>query len=161
MVLHWRQLLLMKIEQTMLLEILRKFIILINLNMIEALIPHLSSIKIGNKIMIKEITILVLPMPQDFKPIISLFQMLGKELRQSTNQSILTAQISNQLLLLLQAEVEFLWHTWLLILRSTPQDSSRIFSKRVSLLLFKPWTEDSAEAILNSELHQLKIKESA
>jgi hypothetical protein len=61
--------------------------------------------------MIKEITILVLPMPQDFKPIISLFQMLGKELHQSTNQNILTAQISNQLLLLLQAEVEFLWHT--------------------------------------------------
>lgn len=77
--------------------------------MTEIRILHPSSIKIGNKIMIKEITIPVLPMHQDFKLITSHSQMPGKELHQSINQNILMVQISNLLKLLLQAEVEFLW----------------------------------------------------
>ena len=93
------------------LEILMNYIIPINLNMIETPIHCLSSIKIGSKILIKEITILVQPMHQDFKLITFLFQMLGKELHQLINQSILMVLISNQQMPQLQAEVEFLWLT--------------------------------------------------
>jgi len=159
---HWRLLSQMKIDQMIKLEIQMNYItLLIKVNMIETLIRCQSSTKIGKIIMIKETTTLVLPMLQDFKLIIFLFQMHGQESLQLINQNILMDQISNQQMLLLLLEVVFHWLTWLLILKSMQQDSSRICSKKVLSQLSRLWMVDLAEVILSLVLHQLRIKESA
>jgi len=159
--LHWAQQSLMKVDQMIKWETQMNCITLINLSMIETLIQSRGSVKTGKIIMIKEITTLELPVLQDFNQITSLFQMHGLELLQSINQSTWMAQISNQLMPQLLPEVESLWLTWLLILKSMQLDLSRISSKRVLLLLFRLWMVDLAEVILSLVLHQLKIKEFA
>lgn len=133
----YQPLLPMKIDHWIQLEDKMIYSIVIKVNMLETLIRLVIFIKIGRRTITKEMEILVRLTLQLYNLTIFLFQTLGRELLQSTNQNIYNLVISKKHPQLLLAFQEFLLHSWISIPKSMPLDSLKIFSIMVQLLQFK------------------------
>lgn len=126
--LHFQLLSLTKIDHWMRLDNQMICSIVIRVSMIEILILLEISKGIGKTIITKVNRTLVKQIHHRYNQTISVFQMLGRELLQSTNQNIYNQVISKKHQPPLLASQEFLSLILILIPKSMPLDSLRTFS---------------------------------